>query len=76
MLAGHAPSESLFREAARAAFADAKPLEHNAYKIPLGQNVMVRALMETSGLLPLQGPAGTAFASSAGGVAGVIPLTA
>jgi xanthine dehydrogenase YagS FAD-binding subunit len=76
MLAGKAPSEALFREAARAAFANAKPLEHNAYKIPLGQNTMVRALMETSGLLPLQGPAGTAFASSAGGVAGVIPLSA
>lgn len=75
MLAGKTPSEALFREAARAAFADAKPLEHNAYKIPLGQNVLVRALMETSGLLPLQGPAGTAFASSAGGVAGVIPLS-
>ncbi len=76
MLLGKTPSETLFREAARAAFADAKPLEHNAYKIPLGQNVLVRALMETSGLLPLQGPAGTAFAASAGGVAGVIPLTA
>ncbi|RYX84377.1 xanthine dehydrogenase family protein subunit M [bacterium] len=76
MLAGKAPSETLFREAARAAFANAKPLEHNAYKIPLGQNLMVRALMETSGLLPLQGPAGTALASSAGGVAGIIPLTA
>ena len=76
MLKGKAPSEALFREAAKAAFANAKPLKHNAYKIPLGQNVMVRALMETSGLMPLPGPAGTAFASSAGGVAGVIPLSA
>lgn len=76
MLAGKAPSEELFREVARAAFAGAKPLEHNAYKIPLGRNLMVRALMETSGLMPLQGPAGTAFASSAGGVAGIIPLSA
>ena len=76
MLAGKKPSPELFREAARLAFAGAKPLEHNAYKIPLGRNALVRALMETSGLLPLQGPAGTAFASSAGGVAGVIPLTA
>ena len=76
MLAGKKPSPELFLEAARLAFADAKPLEHNAYKIPLGRNTLVRALMETSGLLPLQGPAGTAFASSAGGVAGVIPLTA
>jgi xanthine dehydrogenase YagS FAD-binding subunit len=76
MLAGKRPSEQLFRDAAKAAFATAKPLEHNAYKIPLGQNTLVRALMETSGLMALQGPAGTAFASSAGGVAGVIPLTA
>lgn len=76
MLAGKVPSESAFRDAARAAFASAKPLEHNAYKIPLGQNAMVRALMETSGLMPLQGPAGTALASSAGGIAGTIPLEA
>ncbi len=75
MLAGKTPSEALFRDAAKAAFASAKPLKDNAYKIPLGQNLMVRALMETSGLLPLQGPAGTAFASSAGGVAGIIPLS-
>ena len=70
MLAGKAPSEALFREAARAAFAGAKPLEYNVYKVPLGQNVMVRCLMETSGLMPMQGPAGTVFASSVGGVAG------
>ena len=73
MLAGQTPTETLFREAARAAFADAKPLEYNAYKVPLGQNVMVRALMETSGLLPLQGAAGNAFAASAGAVAGELP---
>ncbi len=76
MLAGKKPSAELFGEAARLAFADAQPLEHNAYKIPLGRNTLVRALMETAGLLPLQGPAGTAFAASAGGVAGVIALTA
>ena len=74
MLAGQAPSEALFREAARATFADAKPLQYNAYKIPLGQNVMVRCLMEVSGLLPLQGPAGTVFASSVGAVAGMTPI--
>ena len=72
MLAGKAPSETLFREAARLTFADAKPLEYNAYKIPLGENVMVRCLLETSGLLPLQGPAGTVFASSVGAVAGMM----
>lgn len=70
LLAGQKPSEALFREAAKITFASAKPLQHNAFKIPLGQNVMTRALLETSGLLPLQGAPGTAFASSAGGVAG------
>ncbi len=69
-LAGKKPDAALFRAAAEEAFKDAKPLEHNAFKIPLGKNTLVRALMETSGLMPLQGPAGTAFASSAGGVAG------
>ena len=73
MLAGKAPLEALFREAARAAFADAKPLQYNAYKVPLGQNVMVRCLMETSGLMPMQGAPGTVFASSVGAVAGMTP---
>ena len=71
MLAGQMPSEALFREAAKVTFADAKPLEYNAYKVPLGRNIMVRCLMETSGLMPLQGPSGTVFAASAGAVAGV-----
>ncbi|WP_345110827.1 xanthine dehydrogenase family protein subunit M [Hymenobacter algoricola] len=70
LLAGQPPSEKLFRAAAAAAFAAAKPLAHNAYKIPMGRNLMVRALLETSGLQPLQGPAGTAFAASVGGMAG------
>ncbi|MBC8140265.1 MAG: xanthine dehydrogenase family protein subunit M [Armatimonadetes bacterium] len=69
-LVGKKPDAALFRAAAEKAFEDAKPLQHNAYKIPLGKNTLVRALMETSGLMPLQGTAGTAFASSAGGVAG------
>ena len=73
MLQGQTPSEDLFRRAAAATFEDAKPLKHNAYKVPLGQNVMVRALMETSGLMPLQGQPGTVFAASAGTVAGVMP---
>lgn len=72
MLAGQLPTEQLFQAAAKAAFSDAKPLEHNAYKIPMGRNLMVRALLETSGLQPMQGPAGTAFAASVGGVAGQV----
>ncbi|GAB3243715.1 xanthine dehydrogenase family protein subunit M [Hymenobacter seoulensis] len=74
MLAGQQPSEKLFRAAADAAFADAKPLKHNAYKIPMGRNLLVRALLETSGLQALQGPAGTAFAASVGGVAGQLAV--
>ncbi|UOG77500.1 xanthine dehydrogenase family protein subunit M (plasmid) [Hymenobacter tibetensis] len=70
MLVGQQPTEKLFRTAAQAAFADAKPLEHNTYKIPMGRNLLERALLETSGLRPLHGPAGTAFAASVGGVAG------
>ena len=70
MLAGQTPTEALFRRAAAATFADAQPLKYNAYKILLGQNVMVRCLMEASGLMPLQGPSGTVFASSVGAVAG------
>jgi xanthine dehydrogenase YagS FAD-binding subunit len=72
MLAGQLPTEKLFRAAATAAFADAKALEHNAYKIPMGRNLLVRALLETSGLQPLAGPAGTAFAASVGGMAGQV----
>ncbi|MBO3272252.1 FAD binding domain-containing protein [Hymenobacter defluvii] len=72
MLAGQVPTEKLFRTAADAAFADAKPLAHNAYKIPMGRNLLVRALLETSGLRPLAGPAGTAFAASVGGMAGQV----
>jgi xanthine dehydrogenase YagS FAD-binding subunit len=33
--------------AAEAAFAEAKPREHNAFKIPLGKHTLVRALLET-----------------------------
>jgi xanthine dehydrogenase YagS FAD-binding subunit len=74
MLAGQAPTEKLVLAAATAAFAAAKPLEHNAYKIPMGRNLLVRALLETSGLRPLQGTAGTAFAASVGGVGGQLPV--
>jgi xanthine dehydrogenase YagS FAD-binding subunit len=72
LLAGQLPTEKLFRAAATAAFAEAKPLEHNAYKIPMGRNLLVRALLETSGMQPLAGPAGTAFAASVGGMAGQV----
>ncbi|MFF7710285.1 FAD binding domain-containing protein [Pseudomonas sp. NPDC007930] len=45
-LLGQAPSPALFERAARAAFAEAKPYAHNAYKIPLGQQAIVRSLRD------------------------------
>ncbi|MDF1587430.1 FAD binding domain-containing protein [Marinimicrococcus flavescens] len=45
VLRGRTFSEALAREAGRAAFADATPLEHSAYKIPLGADVVAGALM-------------------------------
>jgi xanthine dehydrogenase YagS FAD-binding subunit len=43
-------SEVTFREAARAAFADARPLEHNRYKVDLGMRALTRALLRASGI--------------------------
>lgn len=40
------PSQALFARAADAALADAKPLGHNAYKIPLARGVLTQALGE------------------------------
>jgi len=72
-LAGKTVSEALFKEATTLAFSGAKTYEHNAYKVPLGKSTLIRALLETSGLMPLQGKAGTALAASAGGIAGAMP---
>ena len=47
-LVGSRASESTFRSAAQAAFTDARPLEHNAYKVELGRRAVVRALMRAS----------------------------
>ncbi|WP_407050858.1 FAD binding domain-containing protein [Methyloraptor flagellatus] len=46
-LEGRRLDEAVAREAARIAFAGARAREHNAYKIPLGQRTLVRALLET-----------------------------
>ncbi|TIN30306.1 MAG: xanthine dehydrogenase family protein subunit M [Mesorhizobium sp.] len=46
-LRGKALDEASAQEAADAAFADAEPREHNAFKIPLGKRTLVRALLET-----------------------------
>lgn len=48
MLVGKAPSAELFEQVAKAAFADAQALEHNAYKIPIGQGVLRSALHEAA----------------------------
>jgi xanthine dehydrogenase YagS FAD-binding subunit len=49
-LRGQPLDEERAQKAAKIAFADAIPREHNAYKIPLGQRTLVRALLETASL--------------------------
>ncbi len=71
LLAGQLPGRELFAAAAERALAGARPYPMNQYKVGLGRTLVQRALLETTGLEPLQGPAGTAFASSVGGIAGV-----
>jgi len=43
----------------------------NGYKPDLARVLVERGLSETTGLAPLPGPAGTAFAASVGGIAGI-----
>lgn len=43
-LLGQAAEQASFEKAARIAFTDAKPQKHNAFKIPLGQQAIVRSL--------------------------------
>lgn len=49
-LAGKRATEAAFREAADAAMKDAKPLEHNAYKVELAKRAIVRALTRAGGI--------------------------
>ena len=44
LVRGQPPSEALFRAAAAAEMATAKPLRHNAYKIEMARRLLVRAL--------------------------------
>lgn len=44
LLLGAAPDDATFARAAEAALADAAPLAHNAYKVPLAQALIRRAL--------------------------------
>ena len=46
LLAGKPLTESNAAAAARVAFAAAKPRQHNAFRIPLGQQTLIRALLQ------------------------------
>ena len=72
MLKGEPPGEDLFRRAAEAGLEGARTYAMNGYKPDLARVLVARGLSETTGLTPLSGPAGTAFAASVGGIAGVI----
>ncbi|HLU37820.1 MAG TPA: FAD binding domain-containing protein [Planctomycetota bacterium] len=50
MLAGKVPTAALCDEVAAAAFAGAKPLYHNAYKVPTGTAIAARALRLAFGI--------------------------
>jgi xanthine dehydrogenase YagS FAD-binding subunit len=50
MLEGKRFSEALARQAADRAFAGARTHEHNAFKVALGRETLVRALVETAGM--------------------------
>jgi xanthine dehydrogenase YagS FAD-binding subunit len=49
-LAGKRASEEAFTAAADAELKDARPLEHNAFKVPMSRHAIVRALSRASGL--------------------------
>ncbi len=46
MLLGAQASEEVFRQAADAELAAAKPLQENAFKVPLARNLLVRTLLD------------------------------
>lgn len=50
-LAGKPATEESFRRAAEVALRDAKPLEHNAYKVELAKRAIVRALTRAGGVV-------------------------
>lgn len=49
-LRGHAMNEAMAAEAAHIAFANAVPQSHNAFKVPLGQSTLVRALLDIASM--------------------------
>ena len=50
LLTGKPLTEAHATAAARAAFAAAKPRQHNAFRIPLGQQTLVRALLQAKSM--------------------------
>jgi xanthine dehydrogenase YagS FAD-binding subunit len=70
-LAGHAPDATVFRRAAQAALAEAKPSGDNAFKIELAQRVLLRALMFAAAGTPKRVAAlpASPFSSAVGSVA-------
>jgi xanthine dehydrogenase YagS FAD-binding subunit len=70
MLAGARVDGSLFRRAAEAALADAKPSGDNGFKIELARRIVVRALALATAGTPERVPAlpASPFASVAGDV--------
>ena len=70
VLNGAAPEVASFREAAKAALADAKPSGDNAFKIELARRIVVRALALAAAGTPKRIPAlpASPFASTSGAV--------
>ena len=48
MLIGRQPGDALFQQVAEKAFADAIPLTHNAYKVPVGKAIVRDALTQAT----------------------------
>ncbi|MFI5400033.1 MAG: FAD binding domain-containing protein [SAR324 cluster bacterium] len=48
VLEGQAPSGEVVRQAAQAAFAQARPLDHNGYKLDLGRALIARAIAQVA----------------------------
>lgn len=69
MLEGRNAEADLFRQAAAVALESARPYAMNEFKIPLARELIARGLLQATGLAPMEGVAGTAFAASVGGVA-------
>jgi xanthine dehydrogenase YagS FAD-binding subunit len=68
ILIGARPETSLFRRAAEAALAEAKPSGENAFKIELARRIVVRALALAAAGTPERLPAlpGSPFAAVSG----------